>query len=1707
MEDGLQQLSRVVQDLPGPACLVSADGLILSANAALSETLGCPAAALGGRRPGEFCSPGFGAMIAAAQARLVKDGRAESCSAAFRLGDGTERYFDCVITPLGPAGTEEDALAMLELRPPAATAEHGGDTAALAAPLPREDHYMVLNDAAATASFGQWYLTLDSRKFWATGSFYTLLGYQPFETEIDAAWLRGQVHPDDLEMSISAIEDLIRGRSSQVRFEYRLLCRDGRYRWFEGSSRRVARGGLPPMLCGSLIDIDRRKAAAGRLRDALVSAQTARAEVERSAEMLRIATDVGGAVAWHFDPATGLVTYTTPPRLALGHHDDELAQPLANMQGDVHPEDAPSVRRALSDLVDGRSARAQVDYRKRHRDGHWMWFSSEARPIPGSGRGGPDIICGITMDITGRKSAEAALQAAADDARQARDDAESARKRLQYRMELQRVASESSNVVPWYIIPSTGEQEIGAHLGTILGYGTAHRLSSADFLEFMHPDDWTEGDRIFGALLSGHLREMSVDFRMRRKDGSWCWISSVGKHVDNSASGLPDMVCGSFVDISDRKAAEARLAEALSDAESARQAAKDNAEMLGIAARCGEIGAWRIGIEPGDAWMEDEGFRQLGYQPGAFVPDFDGWAELAHPGDLPAAQERIQQLLSGAQDTFDSEMRVRHADGSYHWYRFVGRKIDRSAEGLPPFIAGAHSRIDALKENEQRLAEALASAQEATAMALLREEVMALTSESGQIGHFMIYPALGEGAMPDLTYRLLGFEPGDFPCTDAGWRALHHPEDIGPAIEAMEALFADRTDVYDLENRLRHKDGSYHWYRVVARKIERSAQGLPFVLAGAIFNIDAQRASEQRLASAADEARQAVDRLNALANRAPGALFEYQSFPDGRMHFHYFSAALPELMGVCPDMLRADGRTIFANILPEEIPEAKRQVERARATGQTFEYRHRIDHPVRGRRWILVKALPHTNEDGTTTWYGNTLDVTQELEVERRAREAGEEAKAAHERLNTIAENAPGALYELRLHPDQRAEWLYFNAKLPDLLGISSEELQADAYAFFRHVPEEDSAQVISRFFAELDDFTDQVEIRFSVDHPERGTRWLLCSASPARQEDGSVLWYGNIMDTTERLEIEYLAAEAAAEVHKAHNRLSMIADIAPVGLYEFRRTPDGRQDFPYASRRFDDLLGLAEGESRNTAETFRRIDPQDLPAFITSIEDSARTLAPWKARFRLHHPDRGLLWLSASSIPRREEDGTIIWTGALHDVTADVLREAELRRAHELAETMRAENERQALHDGLTGLPNRRYYDNMMAKRLDYAQTSKVGDCVLIRVDLDHFKYVNDTLGHEAGDLVLVRVAEVLRNSLRGEDFAARIGGDEFSIILAPGMTEENAREIVERIQTRLAEPLVYDGRLCRFGASFGIAHTEDLTEMGPELQLFADAALYKAKDGGRNRMEFFTTDLHQGILNDRRLASEIHAGMERDEFVPYFQPQVSARDGSLVGVETLLRWNHPERGVLAPGEFMHVAEQLRLVPEIDRIMMLKSREALRRWRAKGLIIPKISFNVSSGRMHDPDVVDMARSLLDGETKVAFELLESILVEEESDAFKFHVDMIREAGIEIEIDDFGSGHASIIGLMEIAPQALKIDRRIVMPVARDDRAKNLLRAIVEIAETLGIKTIAEGVETEEQIAVLRQAGCDMLQGYAYSRPISEDALTAYLRGGMQKTA
>ncbi|ARE39081.1 diguanylate cyclase/phosphodiesterase (GGDEF & EAL domains) with PAS/PAC sensor(s) [Rhodovulum sp. P5] len=1132
------------------------------------------------------------------------------------------------------------------------------------------------------------------------------------------------------------------------------------------------------------------------------------------------------------------------------------------------------------------------------------------------------------------------------------------------------------------------------------------------------------------------------------------------------------------------------LTETAALSDEAERLRSDN-ERLSAIIESADCATWEWNIDSGQVRVSDRWWTIVGEK--AALPQADGtetWLGQYHPADRVMVGCQMERHLSGKAALFDVEARARHANGRWIWVRDVGRVRTRTKAGEPEWIAGLRRDISSRKRWEARLRRS--------------EELLSRAGMLAGLGSWEVDLRSGEVYWSDETCRIHGTPPGHRPTLEEGIK--YYAPEARPIVEAaVEAGMTNGTP-WDFELPLIRADGKRVWVRAVGEVTLED--GKPVRLNGAFQDISNRKENERRLAEAAEEAQRARDRLNTLADNVPGALFEHREAASGEVDLPYFSARLPDLLGVPREVIEADGAAAAANIDPGDLGPLGEEIRRTRDTLSPLDFRYRLNHPEKGQRWMHLSSIPFRQPDGAVIWHGSVFDVTEQELASRQLSEALEELRITHERLNTVAEHVPGALFEYRREADGRTWFPYFTHEFTKLLGVSEEALRDDGATVFHNIPQQETEEILAKLERSIPDMA-RVEFRHRVVVAGEETRWLNVWAAPFAHPDGSIAWFGKSVDVTERLAMEARAEEASAEVSRAHSRLNSIADIAPVGLFEFRRLPGGGHDFPYTSARFNDLLGFSRAEiERLRGDILARIDEADRSPFLASLDESAQTLSQWSRRFRFHHPQRGLMWLSGAAVPRLEGDGTIVWTGALHDVTGDVEREAELKQAHRLAEKMRAENERLAFHDGLTGLPNRRYFDKVLRQRVQGAYLG-VGprDCALVQIDLDHFKHVNDTLGHEAGDQVLLRVGDVLRECLREGDFAARLGGDEFSVILAASTPRSVAKEIVENLRSRLSEPFQYRGCPCRISASFGIVHAPDVTLLEEELQLFADAALYRAKESGRNRLEFHAAELTSALRDDRHLAAELQEALEQGQFIPYFQPQVSALDGRLEGVETLVRWNHPKRGILAPGAFMRMAEHLRIVPEIDRTMMEEACKSMRRWRQQGLVIPKISFNVSAGRMHDPSILDAVAEMNQCETQLALELVESIRIEEEGSIFRKHLDLLREAGVDIEIDDFGSGHTSIIGLMQVEPSALKIDRRIVAPVADNFRASDLVRSIVQMAQTLGVATIAEGVETQEQADTLRALGCNVLQGFLFSPPLSEDDLAAFALGHEKRLA
>ena len=362
--------------------------------------------------------------------------------------------------------------------------------------------------------------------------------------------------------------------------------------------------------------------------------------------------------------------------------------------------------------------------------------------------------------------------------------------------------------------------------------------------------------------------------------------------------------------------------------------------------------------------------------------------------------------------------------------------------------------------------------------------------------------------------------------------------------------------------------------------------------------------------------------------------------------------------------------------------------------------------------------------------------------------------------------------------------------------------------------------------------------------------------------------------------------------------------------------------------------------------------------------------------------------------------------------------------------------------------------------------------------------------MGHEAGDEMLRNAAQILRSAASESDFVARIGGDEFVIICFHQGDEQYLSELAGAIQRRMKAPIIFRGHEIRTGVSVGIAlHTPGSEDTG-SLLVDADIALFEAKRTGRSRVQYYSKELDRIVKHSKRLADELVAALERDEIFAHYQPQFHSGSHELLGVEALCRWRHPLRGLLNPAYFLKVANDLGVIDEIDRVILNNAARDLRFWDGAGLKIPRISVNVSSKRLHDPDLITELRNLDLPWNRFSFELVESIFLDESEDIVRWNIDQLKELGIQIELDDFGTGHTSIIGLKKLQPHKIKIDKELVLPLTGSSSQRLLVGSIIEIAHAVGSEVIAEGVESEAHIQELALLNCNYLQGYALGRPM-----------------
>jgi diguanylate cyclase (GGDEF)-like protein len=421
---------------------------------------------------------------------------------------------------------------------------------------------------------------------------------------------------------------------------------------------------------------------------------------------------------------------------------------------------------------------------------------------------------------------------------------------------------------------------------------------------------------------------------------------------------------------------------------------------------------------------------------------------------------------------------------------------------------------------------------------------------------------------------------------------------------------------------------------------------------------------------------------------------------------------------------------------------------------------------------------------------------------------------------------------------------------------------------------------------------------------------------------------------------------------------------------------------------------------------------------------------------------------------------------------------------------------ERRADHDGLTGLPNRILFGDRLSRALAHARRNELPVAVMV-VDLDRFKGVNDSLGHAAGDELLRQTARRMRAAVRDEDTVARLGGDEFALLLPHVSGVDGAMAVARRLLASFAEPIELAGQQVAVSPSIGISLFPQDGDDAESIMEGADAAMYRAKEQGRNTFEIFSPALRQEANEHLALEAALRRGLAAGEFVLYYQPKVNLKTGRITGAEALVRWNHPEKGLLYPGSFVPLAEQTGLVGALGEFVIAAACEQLAAWRAAGLSDLTVAVNVSARELGEQLVDYVTRALrlsgIPGHS-LELELTESAAL----DSLELTVQVIqalRALGVTCSIDDFGTGYCGLSYLNRLPIDALKIDRSFITELSGG--SDTIVAAVIALGHSLGLKVIAEGVETADQLAYLASRGCDEMQGYLFSKPIPAEEFAA----------
>lgn len=679
------------------------------------------------------------------------------------------------------------------------------------------------------------------------------------------------------------------------------------------------------------------------------------------------------------------------------------------------------------------------------------------------------------------------------------------------------------------------------------------------------------------------------------------------------------------------------------------------------------------------------------------------------------------------------------------------------------------------------------------------------------------------------------------------------------------------------------------------------------------------------------------------------------------------------------------------------------------------------------------------------------------------------DVKEMESRFRQIAENVTEVFFLISSHTD---EILYISPTYEKVWGRTCESLYQNPQSWLTAIHPDDCWQAMASLETQFRT-GDEFEEEYRIIRPDGSICWVWVRAFPVRGDDDQVDRFVAIAEDVSKRK------EAEEALRKSEEQFRLTFERAPIGMAI--STIDGQ--FTRVNQALCDALGYSQEQLLNL--TFADIThPEDLELSNT-----------------LEHQ----LMIGSSDDFQMEKryqasDGRIVDT--IHKVV--IVRDEAGRPLHFNSQivdiTERKQMERQllydAFHDGLTKLPNRALFMD----RLQQAIKRKARDpdyiFAVLFLDLDRFKVVNDSAGHLVGDQLLVAIARRLEQCLRPADTVARLGGDEFTILIENMRDQEESITVAERIYQELSLPFKIENQEIFTSASIGIAFSSDHYGQPEDMLRDADITMYRAKEGGRGRYEIFDQSMRTRAVERLKLETDLRRALEREEFEVYYQPITSLITGLLSGFEALVRWRHPDRGLVSPLDFIPIAEETGLIIPLGAWILRQACQQLRQWHDLFVEHPrlKMSVNLSAKQFRDPHLLDTIDQII-AETGVdhhqlKLEITESILIDNIETTTEI-LRQLRARDIELSLDDFGTGYSSLSYLHRFPVNTVKIDRSFINDMGQDDEHSEIVRAIISLAHILHMDVVAEGIETTDQLSNLKSWTCEQGQGYLFSKPLT----------------